>query len=156
MRVAELVSLNRDQIKIKPETKDLEISIIGKGSRERTVYFSERAINALREYLKQREDKEPALFINFKGPKETILKRLTPRSIQNIVKKYSKIAGVPINTTPHVLRHTFATDLLMQGVDLRTVQEFLGHKNISTTQVYTHITNKRLKEIHKKYHSLSQ
>ena len=105
----------------------------------------------MRNYLKTRDDKEKALFISYKGPKS--IARLTTRSIENIIKKYCVLAGVPITTTPHTLRHSFATDLLSQGVDLRTVQEFLGHKNISTTQIYTHITSLRLKEIHKKFHS---
>ena len=151
LRVRELVNLDRNQIKIDSSTKELEISIVGKGGRIRTVYFSERAIEALRNYLKTREDKEKALFISYKGPKSAT--RLTTRSIENIIKKYCILAGIPITTTPHTLRHSFATDLLSQGVDLRTVQEFLGHKNISTTQIYTHITSLRLKEIHKKFHS---
>ncbi len=152
LRVAELVNLNRDQIKIKPETKDLEIVITGKGGRTRTVYFSERAIRALRNYLMTRKDEEKALFINYRGPKNTS-RRLSIRSIENIVKKYALLAGIPIITTPHVLRHSFATDLLTQGVDIRVVQEFLGHKNITTTQVYTHVTNPRLRDIHRKFHS---
>jgi len=152
LRVAELVNLDRKQININPNTKDLEISIKGKGNRFRNVYFSERDIDSLRKYLQIRKDKEKALFVRYKGPKHSSL-RLTPRSVENIVKKYSLIAGVPITTTPHVLRHSFATDLLTQGVDLRTVQEFLGHKNIATTQIYTHITSPRLREIHRKFHS---
>ena len=153
MRVAELTTLNKEQIKIKPDAKDLEITIIGKGSRVRIVYFSERTVNSLKNYLKTRaNDKEKALFINYKGPKKA-LRRLTTRSIENIVKKYTLKAGLPITTTVHTLRHSFATDLLTQGVDLRTIQEFLGHKNIATTQVYTHVTNKRLRDIHRKFHS---
>lgn len=151
LRVAELISLNRDQIKIKAETKDLEISITGKGNRTRTVYLSERAIQHLKNYLKTRTDNDKALFINYRGPKKSA-KRLTSRSVENLVKKYALLAGIPVLTTPHVLRHSFATDLLMNGVDLRIVQEFLGHKNITTTQVYTHVTNKRLREIHRKFH----
>jgi site-specific recombinase XerD len=153
MRIAELVSLNREQLQITPITKDLEISIIGKGSRIRTVYFSERTINALRDYLKTRKDKEKALFINYRGPRNQKGKRLSARAIENLVKKYSIMAGVPITTTPHVLRHTFATDLLNKGVDIRTVQEFLGHRNIATTQIYTHVTDKRLRDIHRQFHS---
>lgn len=153
IRIAELVSLNREQLKITPITKDLEISIIGKGGRIRTVYFSERAINALKNYFETRKDKEKALFINYKGPKNQKGKRLSARAVENLVKKYSIIAGVPITTTPHVLRHTFATDLLNKGVDIRTVQEFLGHRNIATTQIYTHVTSKRLRDIHRQYHS---
>lgn len=150
LRVAELVSLNRDQIKLKDNLKDLEISIIGKGSRVRTVYLSERAINWLKKYLDQRKDNKKALFIGHRKHKDS--DRLTIRSIERIVKKYVMLAGLPPNITVHSLRHSFATDLLMKGVDLRIVQEFLGHKNIATTQVYTHITKPHLREIHRKYH----
>jgi site-specific recombinase XerD len=152
MRIAELVALNREQITTKPETKDLELGIVGKGGRPRTVYISERAVNWLKGYLETRRDKEKALFINYRGRKNAS-RRLTPRFIEKIIKKYAILAGIPITTTPHVLRHSFATDLLTQGVDLRTVQEFLGHKNISATQIYTHVTNKRLRDIHRKFHS---
>jgi len=152
LRVAELVSLNRNQIKLNNLEEDLEINIIGKGNRIRPVYLSPRALKAIKDYLDKRTDNEEALFINFKGPKSQN-HRLTTRSVENIVRKYVLKAGISIPASPHTLRHSFATDLLMQGVDLRVVQEFLGHKNIATTQIYTHITNKRLKEIHKKYHS---
>ncbi len=152
LRVAELVSLNRDQIKIRPNTETLEVVVVGKGSHPRTVYFSERTVKALRFYLETRKDKEKALFIRYKGPKDSS-KRLTARSVENIVKKYSKKAGIPVMTTPHTIRHTYATDLLSQGVDLRMIQEFLGHRNIATTQIYTHITSQKLRDIHKKFHS---
>ncbi len=152
LRVAELVSLNKEQLRIKPETENLEIVVVGKGSHTRTVYFSERAINALRSYLETRKDKEKALFIRHKGPKKASL-RLTARSVESIVKKYSKMTGIPIITTPHTIRHAYATDLLAQGVDLRIIQEFLGHRNIATTQIYTHITSQKLKDIHKQFHS---
>lgn len=155
MRISELVGLNREQIKIKPDTDELEISIIGKGGRLRTVYFSKRSIYWLKRYLDKRNDKEKALFINYRS-KNKADKRLTPRSIEKNIKKYAVLAGIPLTTTPHVLRHSFATDLLSQGVDLRTIQEFLGHKNIAATQIYTHVTSKRLKEIHKKFHSLKE
>ncbi len=150
MRISELVALNRDQIKITPKTQDLEFSIIGKGGKVRTVYLSKRAVEWLRKYLESRTDKEKPLFINYRAPKGAD-KRLTPRWVEKMVKKYALLAGLPANTTPHVLRHSFATYLLSQGVDLRTVQEFLGHKTITATQIYTHVTSKRLKEIHKKY-----
>lgn len=155
LRVAELVSLNREQIRITSKTKDLEVVVIGKGNKPRPVYFSERAIIFLKLYLENREDKEKALFINYKGPKNAS-KRLSSRSIENIVKKYAILAGVPIFTTPHVLRHSFATNLLSQGADLREVQEFLGHRNIGTTQIYAHVTNKRLREIHRKFHGIKK
>jgi len=151
LRVSELTSLNREQIKIENLNEDLEINVIGKGGRIRPVYLSPRALNALKEYFDTRKDKNNALFINYKGPKP--LNRLTSRSIENIVRKYVIKAGISILASPHTIRHSFATDLLTQGVDLRLVQEFLGHKNIATTQIYTHITSKQLKDVHKKYHS---
>lgn len=152
LRVAELANLNREQVKIKNTTKDLEISIIGKGGRPRTVYLSEKAISWLKKYLETRKDNNKALFINYKGKSPTT--QLGIRSIERIVKRCAILAGLPIITTVHTLRHSFATDLLMKGVDLRTVQEFLGHKNIATTQIYTHITKPHLREIHRKFHGI--
>jgi len=152
MRISELTALNRDQIKIKPGMTDLELIIVGKGERIRTVYLSQRTLFWLNKYLETRKDKEKSLFINYRSKRNTP-KRLTPRSIEKLMKKYAALAGLPLNTTPHVMRHSFASDLLAKGVDLRTIQEFLGHKNISATQIYTHITSKQLKEIHKKYHT---
>ena len=155
LRVAELVRLKRDQLRLKDTTDFLEISVVGKGSKIRTVYFSKRAIKALKAYLATRTDLDPALFIGYSTATKKNLgtKQLTIRSIENIVKKYIIIAGLPTSYTPHTLRHTFATDLLAQGVDLRLVQEFLGHSNIATTQIYTHVTNKQLSDVHKKFHS---
>jgi site-specific recombinase XerD len=155
LRVAELANLNIEQIKITPETKDLEIVIIGKGNRPRPVYFSERAVKWVGKYLETRKDKEKALFINYKGPK-TAAKRLSSRSVESLVKKYAILSGAPTFTCPHSIRHSFATDLLMKGVDIRTVQEFLGHKNISTTQIYAHVTSKKLRDSHRKFHSLKE
>ncbi|MBI1984592.1 MAG: tyrosine-type recombinase/integrase [Candidatus Wildermuthbacteria bacterium] len=170
LRIAELVALNKEQFDSvwnKPFNKtqgrqDFELGVIGKGSRPRTVYFSERALEWLKKYLQTRKDKQKALFINYKGSArrppqrrsaQEAENRLTARSIERMMKKYSIKAGIPLFTTPHTLRHSYATDLLEQGVDLRTIQEFLGHKNIVTTQIYTHVTNKRLKDIHRQYHS---
>jgi site-specific recombinase XerD len=154
LRVAELAALNRDQLRLKENTQDVEVAVIGKGSKIRTVYFSERAVQALRRYLNERKDMDEALFINYRrgGAKSDKSRRLTVKSIEDIVKKYVKITGLPVMATPHTLRHSFATDLLNQGVDLRTVQEFLGHSNIATTQIYTHVTNKQLRDIHRKVH----
>jgi len=152
LRIAELVSLNKEQFNNIKNKKDLELGIVGKGDVPRTVYFSERALSWLKKYLESRADDSKSLFVNYRKRKDAN-RRLTARSIERIVKKYSKIAGVPIFTTPHTLRHSYATDLLSQGVDLRAIQEFLGHKNIATTQIYTHVTNKRLRDIHRKYHS---
>lgn len=151
LRVAELASLDRKQFAGFKSKDDFEISIIGKGRYPRTVYFSERAIYWLKKYVAGRQDDEQALFIRIKGP-ESAPARLTTRGIELIVEKYAKKAGLPFIATPHTLRHSFATDLLNQGVDLRTVQEFLGHRSIATTQVYTHVTNKRLRDVHRKFH----
>ncbi len=154
LRISELTSLNVEQIKINNTQEDLELVIVGKGNRPRPVYLSPRALRALFEYLSTRKDKEKALFINYKGPASAD-KRLTPRSVENIVKKYSKIAGLPSFTVPHSIRHSFATNLLSQGVDLREIQEFLGHKSIGTTQIYASVTSKRLRDIHRKFHNKS-
>ncbi len=154
LRVQELINLNREQFKINKNTEDLEVVVVGKGGRVRTVYFSTRAVKWLKMYLEARKDMDEALFINYwpAALKSNESRRLTVKSIDNIVKKYVKIAGLPTIVTPHTLRHSFATDLLSQGVDLRIVQEFLGHRNIATTQIYTHVTKKQLKDIHKKMH----
>ncbi len=145
MRAGELLSLKRDQIKIE-KIQPMEIVIKGKGGKLRPVYLSERAVFWLKKYLDQREDNEKALFLSKRK------KPLSRRQLDEIVKKYVIKAGLPLETRPHTLRHSFATDLLMKGVDLRVVQEFLGHQNISTTQVYTHVTSQKLKEIHQKFH----
>lgn len=152
LRISELTSLNREQVKIKPGMKELELGIVGKGGRIRTVYFSERALYWLKKYLDNRIDMEKALFINYRRRNDSPA-RLNARTIEKNIKKYCVLAGLPLSTTPHVMRHSFATDLLNQGVDIRILQEFLGHKNISATQIYTHVTNKRLREIHRKFHS---
>jgi len=151
LRIAELVSLDKEQFANIKDKKDFELTIIGKGSHPRTVYFSERALSWLKQYLKTRKDKEKPLFIHYKSRKDAD-PRLTSRSMERIVKKYAILAGVPIFTSPHTLRHSYATDLLSQGVDIRTIQEFLGHRDISSTQIYTHVTNKRLRDIHRKFH----
>mgnify|MGYP001569389394 CR=1 FL=1 len=156
LRISELVSLNREQLSNLENKKYLELGIIGKGGRARTIYFSERALNWLKKYLDNRKDKEKALFINFKASKDKIGKRLSARAIENLVKKYALLSSCPITTTPHTIRHTFATDLLRKGVDLRVIQEFLGHRNIATTQIYTHITRPHLREIHRKFHGIKE
>ncbi|OGZ95337.1 MAG: hypothetical protein A2847_03140, partial [Candidatus Sungbacteria bacterium RIFCSPHIGHO2_01_FULL_50_25] len=151
LRVAELAALDRKQLAGAKNKTEFELSIIGKGSYPRIVYFSERALYWIKEYLLRRTDEDDALFIRLKGPTNAPL-RLTTRGIEAIVQKYTKAAGLPVLATPHTIRHSFATDLMTQGVDIRTVQEFLGHRNIATTQVYTHVTSKRLRDIHKKFH----
>lgn len=155
LRIAELTALNKDQFSNLSNKTDLELGIIGKGGNPRTVYFSQRSLGFIKKYLDIRNDKEKPLFVNFREKKDDAnisYSRLTSRSIERIIKKYALISGTPIFTTPHTLRHSYATDLLTQGVDLRTIQEFLGHKSIMTTQIYTHVTNKRLCDIHRKFH----
>jgi len=153
LRVSELVALDRDEFS--NMKKDfLETNITGKGNKTRTIYFSKRSLDSIKDYLKARTDLDPALFINYRpGAENMETRRLTTRSVESIVKKYVNLAGLPHETTPHTLRHSFATDLLNQGVDLRMVQEFLGHSDISTTQIYTHVTNKKLSDIYKKFHA---
>lgn len=153
LRIAELVALNRDQFANIENKADFELGVVGKGGRPRTVFFSERALTWLKSYLKTRTDKEKALFISLGPVRAGADKRLTPRYIEKLIKKYAILSGIPISTTPHTLRHSYATDLLSKGVDLRSIQEFLGHKNIMTTQIYTHVTNKQLRDIHRKFHS---
>ena len=151
LRVSELSSINRDQINVQTG----EFSIIGKGGKARVVFLSKKAIAWLGRYLETRKDECPAVFIRYKGKKAHTPAelRLSPRQIQRLMEKYRLKAGITRKVTPHVLRHSFATDLLTHGADLRSVQEMLGHKNIATTQIYTHVTNLHLKEIHQKFHS---
>ncbi|MFA5878042.1 MAG: tyrosine-type recombinase/integrase [Candidatus Staskawiczbacteria bacterium] len=157
LRIAELVALDLEQFNSLKDKKDMELGVIGKGGKPRVVYFSERALGFIKKYLEIRNGIEnantKALFVNFRDTKGDDDSRLTPRSIERMVKKYALLSGVPIFTTPHTLRHSYATDLLNQGVDLRSIQEFLGHSNIATTQIYTHVTNKRLRDIHHQFHS---
>lgn len=146
LRLAELCSLNRDL-----DLSRDEFSIRGKGDKVRVVFLSEDAKEGLRDYLKARKDMEEAMFVNISRNK--IAGRLTPRSIERIVKEYAIKAGISKKVTPHVLRHSFATDLLSNGADIRSVQMMLGHANIATTQIYTHVTDAQLREVHKKFHS---
>ena len=152
LRVSELVRLSRDQIDLKRR----EFGVIGKGGRARVVFLSERAVKWLKKYLDNREDNWKPLFIRLGGSQkveETGEKmRLTARSVQRIVDKYSRKAKLPVKVTPHVIRHSFATDLLIAGADIRAVQEMLGHKNIQTTQIYTHVTNRQLRNVHEMFH----
>lgn len=153
LRVSELIKLNQDQINLERK----EFGVIGKGGRARIVFVSDRAAQWLKMYLDKRKDNFRPLFIRYSGKVIEENKgekmRLTPRSIQRLVKKYVRLARIPVDATVHTFRHSFATDLLTNGADLRSVQEMLGHKNISTTQIYTHITNKQLREVHKGFHS---
>lgn len=153
LRVSELVNLNVSDVNLKTG----EFAVIGKGRRVRTVYLSETAKNALSKYLGVRKDTFKPLFLRYSGKPldsedtEGENLRLNVRSVQRMVKKYVGYAGISIDATPHTLRHSFATSLLSQGADLRSVQELLGHSNLSTTQIYTHVTNKKLKEVHKEF-----
>ncbi len=148
LRVSELCALNRD-IDLSRD----EFSVRGKGEKVRVVFLSPAAKTAIRAYEAKRGDVDEALFIQMgRASKNAKELRLTPRSIERIVKGYAIKAGITRKVTPHVIRHSFATDLLENGADLRSVQALLGHQNIATTQVYTHITDKHLREVHKKFH----
>ncbi len=153
LRVSELVSLNCDQINIERR----EFGVVGKGGRPRVVFISDRAAQSLTYYLKKRKDPFRPLFIRYSGQVITDNNgekmRLTARSVERLVKKYVRAARLPIDATVHTLRHSFATDLLTNGADIRSVQEMLGHKNIATTQIYTHVTNRQLREVHAAFHS---
>ena len=152
LRVSELTKLDRKQIDLKTR----EFGIVGKGGRARVVFLSERAVKYLEKYLRSRVDNLTPLLVRRKKDLKVGITdkqaRLSPRAIQRMVKKYVRQSKIPIDATPHTLRHSMATDLLQAGADLRSVQEMLGHKNIATTQIYTHVTNARLKEVHQKYH----
>lgn len=155
MRISELVSLNADQLSFLEDnstTRTYELSIVGKGKYVRTIFISPRAAEWLRKYLKSRKDVWKPLFINHRKAGDDADRRLTPRSIQTMISRCAMLAGLSKKVTPHTLRHTYATDLLAHGADLRSVQELLGHKNVATTQIYTHVTNKRLRDIHEKFH----
>jgi site-specific recombinase XerD len=153
LRVSELVNLNRDQMNLKTG----EFSVRGKGGKVRVVFISSRAKAALERYMEKRSDIDSALFARIglkhikEGKKSSDL-RITPRTVQRIVKFYAVKAGIVKDVHPHTLRHSFATDLIQSGADIRSVQEMLGHSSVTTTQIYTHVTNKQLKEVHKAFH----
>ena len=154
LRVSELVSLDRDQV----DLQSREFGVIGKGRRPRVVFLSARSAEWLGRWLASREDHWDPVFIRFSGKQPDITEdgesmRLTSRSVQRIVDKYSRKAKLPIKISPHGIRHSFATDLLQNGAGLRDVQEMLGHKSISTTQIYTHITRPQLKKVHEEKHT---
>lgn len=150
MRVSELASLRRDSVNLKRE----EFTVRGKGDKPRVVFMSNDARLWLERYLAKRHDVEPFLFVGHdraaSGREEAVA--LTPRSVQRIVKQCAKVAGITKAITPHTMRHTFATDLLRNGADIRSVQTMLGHSSITTTQIYTHITDERLKEVFETFH----
>ncbi len=154
LRVSELVALNRDHV----NTKRREFSVRGKGQKDRPVFISEQAAKNVADYTAFRKDSLPALFISYSKNTPSVtntsgdFRRLTPRSVQRIVSRYAKLAGITKHVSPHTMRHSFATDLLINGADLRSVQSLLGHSNIATTQIYTHVTDKHLKEVHQRFH----
>lgn len=154
LRVSELINLNRDHINLKRR----EFMVRGKGQKDRPVFVSETAAECIQTYVSARTDSLDPLFINYSrnhgSPTNTgDFRRLTPRSIQAIISKYARLAGITKHVSPHTMRHSFATDLLMNGADLRSVQSMLGHSNISTTQIYTHVTDSHLRDVFNKFHS---
>ena len=154
LRVSELVNLNRDHINLTRR----EFMVRGKGQKDRPVFISKGAAEHVSTYLNSRTDSLPALFLSYSKRTATPstsgnYRRLSARSIQRMVSQYARLAGITKHVSPHTMRHSFATDLLMNGADLRSVQSMLGHSNISTTQVYTHVTDQHLKDIHERFHS---
>lgn len=153
LRVSELVNLDRDHI----NTSRREFMVRGKGQKDRPVFVSNSAACHVENYLSARNDNLPPLFINYSRNNNSNnggdYKRLTSRSIQRIINRYARLAGITKHVSPHTMRHSFATDLLMNGADIRSVQTMLGHSSIITTQVYTHVTDEHLREVHEKYHS---
>lgn len=152
LRVSELVGLDKAHV----STKRHEFTVRGKGQKDRPIFMSPAAAEWIDTYLKGRSDNSAALFIRYSGNKELDTSgdflRLTPRSIQRIIARYARLAGITKKVSPHTLRHSFATDLLMNGADIRSVQTMLGHSDISTTQIYTHVTDPHLKEVHRQFH----
>ncbi|MDO4781154.1 MAG: tyrosine-type recombinase/integrase [Candidatus Saccharibacteria bacterium] len=154
LRVSELVNLNRDHINLQRR----EFMVRGKGQKDRPIFISRSAAEHISAYLSARSDSLPALFLSYSRRTSTPsvsgdYRRLTARSIQRMVSQYARLAGITKHVSPHTMRHSFATDLLMNGADLRSVQSLLGHSNIATTQVYTHVTDQHLKDIHQRFHS---
>lgn len=152
LRVSELVGLDTDHINLKRR----EFMVRGKGQKDRPIFISPEAADWVQKYIDRREDRTRPLFVRYSGSKKVDLTgnyhRLTARSIQRMVARYALLAGITKHVSPHTLRHSFATDLLMNGADLRSVQALLGHSNISTTQIYTHVTDPHLKAVHEKFH----
>ncbi len=153
LRVSELVNLNRDHV----NTRRREFMVRGKGQKDRPVFIGEAAAQRVEDYVTARIDNLPPLFLSYSrnniASTAGDYRRLTARSIQRIVMKYARLAGITKHVSPHTMRHSFATDLLMNGADIRSVQSMLGHSNISTTQVYTHVTDEHLREVYEKFHS---
>lgn len=153
LRVSELVGLNRDNINLKRR----EFMVRGKGQKDRPVFISKAAADHINNYIETRTDSLPALFISYSrnvSPETTgDYRRLTARSVQRMLSQYTRLAGITKHVSPHTMRHSYATDLLMNGADIRSVQSMLGHSNISTTQVYTHVTDEHLRDTYEQFHS---
>jgi site-specific recombinase XerD len=153
LRVSELVGLDREHINLTRR----EFMVRGKGQKDRPIFISQEAAGWIKEYLDKRQDNTKPLFIRYSGSKKIDLSgnftRLTARSVQRMIARYARLAGITKHVSPHTLRHSFATDLLMNGADLRSVQAMLGHSNIATTQIYTHVTDPHLKAVHEKFHN---
>jgi len=153
LRVSELVGLDRDHINLDRG----EFMVRGKGQKDRPIFISPEAADWIKKYLQLRQDNSKPLFIRYNGSKEADTSgnftRLTARSVQRMIARYARLAGITKHVSPHTLRHSFATDLLMNGADLRSVQAMLGHSNIATTQIYTHVTDPHLKAVHEKFHT---
>ncbi|MDO4508242.1 MAG: tyrosine-type recombinase/integrase [Candidatus Saccharibacteria bacterium] len=154
LRVSELVSLDRGSINLERR----EFMVRGKGSKDRPIFISQSAADRVSDYLDARTDSLPALFLNNSRNLQSAdtsgnYRRISARSVERIVEKYARLAGITKHVSPHTLRHSFATDLLMNGADIRSVQSMLGHADISTTQIYTHVTDAHLKDVHEKFHS---
>lgn len=147
LRVSELTNLKKEQVNLKKD----EFTVRGKGDKPRVVFLSNQAKFWLKQYLDARQDVSPFLFVSHDRAHKNE-GALTPRSVERLVKKYSKAAGITKKVTPHTMRHSYATDLLMNGADIRSVQAMLGHSSITTTQIYTHITNQQLRDVHKSFH----
>lgn len=152
LRVSELCGLKRDDVNLKRD----EFTVRGKGSKLRVVFISEDARKWLAKYLEARSDIMPHLFVRHDHAASTDPGPLTPRSVQRLVDHYSRAAGITQNITPHTMRHSYATDLLRNGADIRSVQSMLGHSSITTTQIYTHVTNQQLREVHKAFHGTTR
>lgn len=156
LRVSELCNLKKDDINLEKS----EFSVVGKGDKVRVVFLDQEARDSLKRYLTGRNDKNPYIFVSYGHSNKSEIRMtndktgITPRSVQRIIRKYAKAAGITKHVSPHTMRHSFATDLLMNGADLRSVQSLLGHASVTTTQIYTHVTDQHLGEVHQAFHGM--
>lgn len=154
LRVSELANLRKEHINLDRD----EFTVRGKGDKTRVVFLSHQAKHSLKAYLEMREDERPFLFLRHDRAASgaDVIGPITPRSIERLVHRYAVFSGIPKHVTPHTLRHSFATDLLMNGADIRSVQSMLGHSSITTTQIYTHVTNQQLRQVHQAFHGMTR